>query len=99
MAMAKFIIKRLVYLVLVVLIITLVTYVIFFAGNGTNLAARFAGRAAGPQAIHAAFIRLGLEHGFWYQYWTISTGCCTGASGSITRTRCPSTARSPGRFP
>ncbi len=46
--MIRFIIRRLFYLVIVLLIITLVTYVIFFAGNPTNLAGRFAGRDASP---------------------------------------------------
>jgi peptide/nickel transport system permease protein len=76
-----FILKRLVYLVVVVLIITLVTYVVFFAGNAQGLAARFAGHAASPLAIHAAFIRLGLEHGFWVQYWDYLDGLLHGSFG------------------
>jgi peptide/nickel transport system permease protein len=79
--MIRFIIRRLVYLVLVVLVITLATYVIFFAGNASGLAQRFAGRAAGPQAIHDAEIRLGLEHGFWYQYWHYLIGLLHGSFG------------------
>jgi peptide/nickel transport system permease protein len=67
--MIGFILRRLVYLVIVLVVITFVTYVIFFAGNSGDLAARFAGRAASPQAIKDAAIRLGLNHGFWYQYW------------------------------
>jgi peptide/nickel transport system permease protein len=78
---AWFIAKRLVYLVIVVLIITLVTFVVFFAGNGSGLAARFAGHAASPLAIHAAFIRLGLEHGFWVQYWDYLDGLLHGSFG------------------
>ena len=92
MPMAKFIMKRLVYLVVVVLIITLVTFVVFFAGNGTNLAARFAGRAAGPLAIHAAYIRLGLEHGFWYQYWTYLDGLLHGSFGLDFQNQVPVTS-------
>jgi peptide/nickel transport system permease protein len=61
--------RRAVYLVVVLVIITLVTYVIFFAGSPSDLAARFAGRTAGPAAIQDAKIRLGLNHSFWYQYW------------------------------
>lgn len=64
-----FLLKRLVYLFAVIVIITLATYFIFFAGNGQNLAARFAGHAANPAAIHAAYLRLDLNHGFWWQYW------------------------------
>jgi peptide/nickel transport system permease protein len=57
-----FILRRLAYLVGVVLLIT-------FAGNPGNLAARFAGHQASPQAIADTEVRLGLNHGFWYQYW------------------------------
>jgi peptide/nickel transport system permease protein len=66
----RFVLRRLIYLVAVLLIISFVTYVIFFAGNANNLAARYAGRTAGPQAIQDAKIRLGLNFGFWHQYWT-----------------------------
>jgi peptide/nickel transport system permease protein len=76
-----FILRRLFYLVIVLVIITLVTYVIFFAGNSDNLAARFAGRDAGPQQIKDAAIRLGLNHGFWYQYWHYLIGLLHGSFG------------------
>jgi peptide/nickel transport system permease protein len=79
--MTRFIIRRLLYLVIVLLIITLVTYVIFFAGNSNDLAARFAGRDASPQEIKDAAIRLGLNHGFWYQYWHYLLGLAHGSFG------------------
>jgi peptide/nickel transport system permease protein len=66
--------RRIVYLAIVIVVITLATYFIFFAGNAQNLAARFAGHAATPQAIHDAAIRLGLNHGFWWQYWHYLVG-------------------------
>jgi peptide/nickel transport system permease protein len=64
----RYALRRFAYLLLVLVLISLVTYVIFFAGNANNLAARYAGRTAGPQAIQDAKVRLGLNHGFWYQY-------------------------------
>ena len=79
--MIGFIIRRLIYLVIVLVIITLVAYVIFFAGNSDNLAARFAGRDADPQEIRDAAIRLGLNHGFWYQYWHYLDGLLHGSFG------------------
>ena len=79
--MIGFILRRLFYLVIVLVIITLVTYVIFFAGNSDDLAARFAGRDAGPQQIKDAAIRLGLNHGFWYQYWHYLIGLLHGSFG------------------
>jgi len=78
---SRFLLRRLVYLVIVLVIITLVTYVIFFAGNANNLAARFAGRDASPQAIKDTAIRLGLNHGFWYQYWHYLKGLVHGNFG------------------
>jgi peptide/nickel transport system permease protein len=79
--MIRFIIRRVFYLVIVLLIITLVTYVIFFAGNPANLAGRFAGRDASPQEIKDAAIRLGLNHGFWFQYWHYLVGLLHGSFG------------------
>jgi peptide/nickel transport system permease protein len=76
-----FVLRRLAYLVAVVLLITLATYYIFFAGNAGDLAARFAGHAAGPQAIADAEVRLGLNHGFWYQYWHYLVGLLHGSFG------------------
>jgi peptide/nickel transport system permease protein len=67
--------------VIVLVIITFLTYVIFFAGNPNDLAARFAGRDAGPAEIRDAAIRLGLNHGFWYQYWHYLDGLLHGSFG------------------
>jgi peptide/nickel transport system permease protein len=75
------IVRRLFYLVIVLVIITFLTYVIFFAGNPNDLAARFAGRDAGPAEIRDAAIRLGLNHGFWYQYWHYLDGLLHGSFG------------------
>jgi peptide/nickel transport system permease protein len=77
----RLIIRRLLYLVIVLVIITFLTYLIFFAGNPNDLAARFAGRAAGPAEIRDAAIRLGLNHGFWYQYWHYLDGLLHGSFG------------------
>jgi peptide/nickel transport system permease protein len=90
--MTRFILKRLIYLVAVTLVITLATYVIFFAGNASGLAARYAGHAAGPQAIHDAEIRLGLEHGFWYQYWHYLLGLLHGSFGLDFQNQIPVTS-------
>lgn len=79
--MLRFLLRRLSYLVVVLFIITLVTYIIFFAGNPNDLAARFAGRAANPQAIQAAKIRLGLNHSFSYQYLHYLSGLLHGSFG------------------
>jgi peptide/nickel transport system permease protein len=77
----RLIIRRMIYLVIVLVIITFLTYVIFFAGNPNDLAARFAGRDAGPAEIRDAAVRLGLNHGFWYQYWHYLLGLLHGNFG------------------
>lgn len=64
-----FLLRRLVYLVVVIILITLLAYFLFFAGNAGDLAARFAGHAASPQAIADTEIRLHLNYAFWPQYW------------------------------
>jgi peptide/nickel transport system permease protein len=84
-----FILRRLAYLVGVVLLITLATYAIFFAGNPGNLAARFAGHAASPQAIADTEIRLGLNHGFWYQYWHYLIALAHGSFGLDFQSQVP----------
>jgi peptide/nickel transport system permease protein len=78
----RFVIRRMLYLVVVLIVITFVTYVIFFVGNSNNLAARFAGRDASPQEIKDTAIRLGLNHGFFYQYWHYLLGLLHGSFGT-----------------
>ncbi|MGO9197674.1 MAG: ABC transporter permease [Acidimicrobiales bacterium] len=94
-----FILRRLAYLVVVILLITLGTYAIFFAGNAGNLAARFAGHQAGPQAIKDAEIRLGLNHGFWYQYWHYLVGLVHGSFGLDFQNQVPVTSEIARAFP
>ena len=94
-----FILRRLTYLVLVVLFITLATYFIFFAGNAGDLAARFAGHAAGPQAIADTEIRLGLNHGFWYQYWHYLVGLAHGSFGLDFQNQLPVVSEIARAFP
>lgn len=79
--MISLVARRLFYLVIVLLIITLLTYVLFFAGNPYDLAARFAGRDANPAEIRDAAIRLGLNNGFWVQYWHYLDGLLHGSFG------------------
>lgn len=79
--MIGFAIRRVAYLVIVLLVISLATYAIFFAGNAGDLAARFAGHDASPQAIADAEVRLGLNHGFWVQYWNYLDGLLHGSFG------------------
>jgi peptide/nickel transport system permease protein len=95
----RFIIRRLIYLVIVLVIITFVTYVIFFVGNPNDLAARFAGRDASPEAIKDAAIRLGLIHGFWYQYWHYLLGLLHGSFGLDFQNQVPINSEIARAFP
>jgi peptide/nickel transport system permease protein len=95
----RFIIKRLIYLVVVLVIITFVTYIVFFLGNPKNLAIRFAGHAASPQAIEDATIRLGLNHGFWYQYWHYLIGLLHGSFGLDFQNQAPINSEIARAFP
>jgi peptide/nickel transport system permease protein len=79
--MIGFVARRLAYLVVVIVTISLATYALFFAGNPGALAARFAGRSASPQAIADAESRLGLNEGFWVQYWHYLDGILHGSFG------------------
>ena len=80
--MIRFIIRRLVYLVIVLLIITLVTYVIFFAGNaqttwrpGSPAAPR---RPGDPATLRSAS---GSSTASGMQYWHYLVGLLHGSFG------------------
>jgi peptide/nickel transport system permease protein len=79
--MSRLLVKRVIYLVLVVIIITFITYALFFAGSASALAARYAGRNAGPLAIKDAEVRLGLNQPFFTQYWHYLVGLVHGSFG------------------
>jgi peptide/nickel transport system permease protein len=91
--------RRLVYLVIVLVIITFLTYVVFFVGNPNDLAARFAGRDADPAEIRDAAVRLGLNHGFWYQYWHYLVGLVHGSFGLDFQNQVPINSEIARAFP
>ncbi len=97
--MIRVVLRRLVYLVLVLFVITLLTYIVFFVGNPNDLAARFAGRDAGPAEIRDAAVRLGLNHGFWYQYWHYLTGLLHGSFGLDFQNQVPINSEISRAFP
>lgn len=97
--MIRFVARRLCYLAVVLVIITFVTYVVFFLGNPKNLAGRFAGRDATPEAIKDAAIRLGLNHGFWYQYWHYVIGLLHGSFGLDFQNQIPVNSEIARAFP
>ena len=59
--MTRYIIRRLIYVVLVVLAVTLVAYAIFFLLPSTDPAVAFAGRNPSPELIAEVEQQLGLD--------------------------------------
>jgi len=69
--MLRFLVRRLLYSILVLFIISFVVFFIFFVvkgGTPTERAAQFAGKGATPTTIHDVEIRLGLDHPWYDQY-------------------------------
>ncbi len=67
--MVSFVVRRIVYLVIVLLILSFLTYMLFFAGNPGNIAAQVVGRNATAAQIANTKIRLGLNHPLLYQWY------------------------------
>jgi peptide/nickel transport system permease protein len=66
--MWRYIVRRLMWVVIVVLIITAFTYVIFFVMPPTDPAVQFAGRTPTPELIAEVRRQFGLDKPIWQQY-------------------------------
>src|SRR4029453_6524603 len=66
--MWRYIVRRLMWVVVVVLIITAFTYVIFFVMPPTDPAVQFAGRSPTPELIAEVPRQFGLDKPVWAQY-------------------------------
>ncbi|HZD80190.1 MAG TPA: ABC transporter permease [Actinomycetota bacterium] len=66
--MIRYIIRRVIWVLLVMLIITVLTYLIFFVMPPTDPAVAFAGKAATPQMIAEVRHLFGLDKPLWEQY-------------------------------
>jgi peptide/nickel transport system permease protein len=66
--MWRYIVRRLLWVVVVVLIITAFTYVIFFVMPPTDPAVQFAGRSPTPELIAEVRRQFGLDKPIWAQY-------------------------------
>jgi peptide/nickel transport system permease protein len=66
--MWRYIVRRLLWVVVVVLIITAFTYVIFFVMPPTDPAVQFAGRSPTPELIAEVRRQFGLDKPVWAQY-------------------------------
>ena len=72
--MGRYIIRRLLWAVVVLIIVSAVTFIIFYALPSADPAVLRAGRSPNPALI--AHIRhvLGLDRPIYVQYWTIHQG-------------------------
>jgi peptide/nickel transport system permease protein len=66
--MWRYIVRRLLWVVVVVLIITAFTYVVFFVMPSTDPAVQFAGRNPTPELIAEVRRQFGLDKPIWQQY-------------------------------
>src|SRR5436190_17638214 len=66
--MGRYVIRRLLWVVLVLLIITFITFVIFFKLPSGDPAVRLAGKQPTPALIEQVREELGLNHSFGMQY-------------------------------
>lgn len=66
--MGRYIVRRLLWVLLVIILVTFFTFIIFFVMPSADPAVLFAGRAPGPQLIETVRESLGLDKPFWVQY-------------------------------
>jgi peptide/nickel transport system permease protein len=80
----NFLIRRLLAAIALLIIVSMVTFAIFFlvprltGASTSDLASRYVGKTAGPQAIHEVEIRLGLNKPLVIQYWNFVKGIVVG---------------------
>lgn len=67
--MGRYIIRRLLWVIVLLLVVSAVTFVIFYVFPSANPAALRAGRAPNPALIAAISKRLGLNRPIYVQYW------------------------------
>lgn len=76
--MGRYIIRRLIWTVLVVLLVSILTFFIFFVLPSGDPAARFAGKQPTPELIAQVRISLGLDKSVPEQYWLFLKHLVTG---------------------
>src|SRR5579884_1902858 len=78
--MLRYVIRRLLWMLLVLLGISLITYALTYLMPG-DPARRIAGVGASPQVVASIRHQLGLDQPFWVQYWTYLTNVVHGNFG------------------
>jgi peptide/nickel transport system permease protein len=72
--MGRYLIRRVLFMILVLFVVSLLTFVIFVKLPAADPAIRAVGRATTPQNIAAARHALGLDRPIWVQYWRFAKG-------------------------
>src|SRR5256714_8018671 len=67
--MGRYIIRRLLWLVLLLLLVSLITFVVFYALPSADPAQLRAGRQPNPQLVEQIRHQLGLDQPWYVQYW------------------------------
>ena len=86
--MLRFLIRRILFGVLVLWIVTTGVFILFFA-TSKDPAARFAGKSATPATLALVRHRLALDDPLPVQYWHFVTGLLHGDLGYSYATRSP----------
>lgn len=66
--MAAYVVRRVLWMIVVVLIVTFITYAIFYLLPSGDPAVRFAGKSPTPQTLALVRHNLGLDHAWYTQY-------------------------------
>jgi peptide/nickel transport system permease protein len=80
----NFLIRRLIAAVALLIIVSMVTFAIFFliprltGASSADIASRYVGKSAGPEAVHQVEVRLGLNKPVAVQYWDFVKGIVVG---------------------
>jgi peptide/nickel transport system permease protein len=72
--MLRYLIRRLLFLMLVLFFVSIITFLIFVKLPPGNPAIRAAGRTQTPETIRAAEHAIGLDRPVWVQYWRFAEG-------------------------
>ncbi len=67
--MGPYIARRLLWMLVLLIVISFITFVIFFQLPSADPVLLRAGRNASPELVEALRVQLGLDKGFWAQYW------------------------------
>jgi peptide/nickel transport system permease protein len=92
-----FIVRRLIAAVLLLLVVSMATFAIFFlvprlaGATDDDLASRYVGKTASPEAIHEIAVKLGFTDPIYVQYGRFLKGIVAGAEYSTgpTTVQCP----------